>query len=80
MGVFFCWIFVLRVLKSTPNKVEPPKALVVVALDLLVGLGVVEGERILLRQGGLPGTGDDWVAVKLLYWGNPINYYIHPLW
>ena len=45
VGCMFCWIFVLRVLKSTPNKAEPPKALVVVALDLLVGLGVVDEEE-----------------------------------
>ena len=44
-GFTFCWIFVLCVFKHIPNKPEPPKALVVVVLDLLVGLGVVDQEE-----------------------------------
>ena len=37
--------FVLALLKNAPNKPESPKALVVVVLDLLVGLGVVDEEE-----------------------------------
>ena len=45
VGFIFCWIFCFTCFKNTPNRPEPPKAHVVVVLDLLVGLGVVDEEE-----------------------------------
>ena len=43
--VYFLLIFCFTCFKNTPNRPEPPKAHVVVVLDLLVGLGVVDEEE-----------------------------------